>query len=185
MQIKGLILQARIEFVKEYFGEDGWKKVLEAMNEEDRQILDGMIVTATWYPFEIGERLDQAIVDELGGGDQSIFEEIGAKSARRSLLKVHKSFLTKDDPQAFMKKADMIYKFYYDTGYREYEETGPTSGIMTTHEAETFSAPDCLTVIGWYKEGLKMCGAKNVKAYEEECRARGGSCCRYRFSWEL
>jgi len=37
---------------------------------------------------------------------------------------------------------------------------------------------------GWYKEALKMCGAKNVVAVEEECRAKGGSCCRYRFQWK-
>ena len=79
----------------------------------------------------------------------------------------------------------MIYKFYYDTGYREYEETGPNSGIMTTYEAETFSAVDCLTVIGWYKEGIKYCGAKSVTVVEEECRAKGGKCCRYRFEWSM
>jgi uncharacterized protein (TIGR02265 family) len=185
MQIKGLILHARIEFVKEHFGEEAWNHVLESMSEEDRRLLGDMIVTAKWYPFEMGERLDRAIVEELGGGDESIFEDIGVKSAKRSLLKVHKSFLTPGDPQAFMRKADMIYKFYYDTGYREYSETGPTSGVLSTYEAETFSAADCLTVLGWYKEALRMCGAKKVQAVEEECRAKGGTCCRYRFNWEI
>ena len=185
MQIKGLILHARTEFVIEHFGEDAWARVLESMSEDDRRILGDMIVTAKWYPFEVGERLDRAIVDVLGGGDEKIFEEIGVKSAKRSLLKVHKSFLTPGDPQAFMKKADMIYKFYYDTGYREYQETGPVSGVISTYDAETFSTADCLTVIGWYKEALRMCGATNVQAVEEECRAKGGTCCRYRFKWEM
>lgn len=185
MQIKGIILHARLEFVKEHFGEDAWSRVLESMSDEDHQLLGVVIVTAKWYPFEVGERLDRAIVDILGGGDEGIFEKIGVNSARRSLLKVHKSFLVPGDPQAFMKKANMIYKFYYDTGYREYKETGPNSGVISTYEAETFSAADCLTVVGWYKEGLKMCGAKSVQAVEEECRAKGGTCCRYRFSWEM
>lgn len=185
MQIKGLILHAREEFVKEHFGEDAWESVLEALSEEDRAVLRDIVITGKWYPFEVGEHLDHAIVEVLGGGDESVFEEVGAKSATRSLTKVHKSFLTPGDPQAFMRKADMIYKFYYDTGRREYEETGMKSGVLTTYDAETYSGPDCLTVIGWYKEALKMCGARNVKAVEEECRAKGGSCCRYRFSWEI
>lgn len=185
MQIKGLIVHARVEFVKEHFGDEAWNRVLESMSAEDRQILGDTIVTAKWYPFEVGERLDRAIVDILGGGDEGIFEDIGVKSAQRSLLKVHKSFLKPGDPQAFMNKSDMIYKFYYDTGYREYKETGPNSGVVSTYEAETFSAADCLTVVGWYKEALKMCGARNIKAEEEECRAKGGTCCRYRFSWEI
>jgi len=185
MKIKGLVLHARKEFVKEHFGEGAWGKVLDALPSQDQELLKGTIFAVSWYPFETGERLDQAIVDVLGGGDESIFEEIGAKSAQRSLAKEHRSFLTPGDPQSFMKKANTIYNFYYNTGYREYKATGPNSGVMTTYEAETFSAVDCLTVIGWYKEALSLCGAKRVEAVEEECRAKGGSCCRYRFQWVM
>jgi len=185
MEIKGLILQARKEFVEDDFGEGAWNRVLAALPAEDRASIQDLILTAKWYPFELGERLDRAIVAVLGAGKEKVFEDIGVKSAQRSLTKVHKSFLTPGDPQAFMGKADVIYKFYYDTGRREYEETGPTSGVITTHDAKTFSVPDCLTVIGWYKEALRMCGARNVEAVEEECRAKGGACCRYRFKWNM
>ena len=54
---------------------------------------------------------------------------------------------------------------------------------MTTYDAETFSVPDCLTVVGWYKEALKMCGVKNVSITEETCRATGGEHCRYVIKW--
>ncbi|MGD1047434.1 MAG: heme NO-binding domain-containing protein [Candidatus Krumholzibacteriaceae bacterium] len=185
MEIKGLILQARKDFVEDSFGKDAWQKVMEALPPEDRARLGDLILAAKWYPFELGERLDRAIVNVLGEGKEKIFEEIGAKSALRGLLKVHKSFLTPGDPQAFLGKAGVIYKFYYDTGRREYTPTGPTSGVLTTYEAKTFSVPDCLTVIGWHKEALKMCGARNIEIVEEECRAKGGSCCRYRVKWSM
>jgi uncharacterized protein (TIGR02265 family) len=185
MEIKGIIIQARKEFVEEHFGADAWPRILDALQSEDRKALGDLILTAKWYPFELGERLDRAIVNVLGSGKEKIFEDIGAKSAQRSLTKVHKSFLTPGDPQAFLKKADVIYKFYYDTGRREYEQTGPNSGVMTTYDAKTFSGPDCLTVLGWHKEALRMCGARNVEGVEEECRAKGGSCCRYRFKWNV
>jgi uncharacterized protein (TIGR02265 family) len=184
MKIKGVVLLSRRQFVKDHFGEDAWEKVLQALPAEDRAELEA-IFAAKWYPFEIGKRVDQAIVDVLGAGQESVFEDLGVKSAQRNLEKEHWIFLAPGNPQAFMKKAGLIYRFYYDTGYREYEETGPNSGVMTTHEAESFSAPDCLTVIGWYKEALRRCGAKNVEVVEEECRARGGDCCRYVFSWEM
>jgi uncharacterized protein (TIGR02265 family) len=185
MEIKGLVLQARKEFVDENFGKGAWEKVLEALPQEDRESIRDLILAAKWYPFELGDRLDKAIVKVLGEGEEKVFEEIGAKSAVRSLTKVHRSFLVPGDPLAFLKKADVIYKFYYDTGRREYTETGPTSGVLTTYDAETYSVPDCLTVIGWYKEALTMCGARNVEVKEEECRATGGKCCRYRVAWTL
>ena len=185
MKIKGVVVHSRKEFVEESFGKGAWEKVLAALPPEDQALLRGAIFAATWYPFEIGDRLDRAIVAVLGHGDESVFEEIGAKSARRSLSREHQYFLAPGNPQAFMKKANAIYRFYYDTGYREYAETGPDSGVMTTYEAETYSHPDCLTVIGWYKEALKMCGAQDIEIVEEECRATGGSCCRYRVRWRM
>lgn len=185
MKIKGVVLHARQEFVKAHFGEDAWERVLRSLPPEDQASLRGTIFAAVWYPFETGERLDRAIVDVLGGGDERVFEQIGAQSARRSLSKEHSAFLSPGDPQAFMRKAQLIYRFYYDTGHREYVETGPNSGVLTTYEAETYSIPDCLTVIGWYKEALRMCGASEVEMVEEECRARGGSCCRYRVWWKI
>lgn len=108
---------------------------------------------------------------------------LGAASADANLAGVHKAFLTPGDPQAFLAKAPQIYKLYYDTGRREYARTGPNAAVLTTFDAETFSAPDCLTVIGWYRRALEMCGATRVHITEEECRARGGAVCRYRISW--
>lgn len=185
MKIKGTVISARREFVKEHFGEDAWMNVVSAMPPADQVIIKGMILSSAWYPFEIGNRLDKAIVQVLGNGKESFFEELGAESARRILTTEHRSFMTNSDPQTFMKKAGLIYKFYYDSGSREYKETGPLSGNITTYDSETYSIPDCLTVIGWYKEALKMCGAKNITAVEDECRAKGGSCCHYKFQWKI
>jgi uncharacterized protein (TIGR02265 family) len=72
---------------------------------------------------------------------------------------------------------------YYEKGRREYEKTGDKSAVLTTRDAEVFSAPDCLTVVGWYRRALELCGAATVTVVEEECRARGADVCRYRLSW--
>ena len=185
MKIKGTVINARKEFIKEYFGDGAWEKVLNTLPSPYQDQLKGTILSSTWYSFEIGETLDNAIVKVMGGGNLSFFDELGAVSARKSLAKEHKSFLSKGDPQGFLKKAGIIYKFYYNTDSREYKQTGPQSGLMTTFDSETYSAPDCLTVIGWHKEALKLCGAKQVNVIEEECRAKRGKCCRYRFQWSM
>ena len=185
MKIKGTVINARKEFIKENYGEEAWEKVMSVLPDADKSILKGSLLSSMWYPFEIGDRLDSAIVKVLGRGQISFFEEVGAISARKGLAKEHKSFLVQGNPQAFLKKAGIIYKFYYDKGRREYKETGPLSGIMTTYESESNSAHDCMTVIGWHKEALKFCGAKQVTMIEEECLAKGGSCCRYRIQWTM
>ncbi len=183
MKIKGNTLKAREAFVKERFGREKWEAVMESLSEADRNLLKSSVVNSGWYEFALGDRLDKAIVSVVGGGDMRVFEEIGRASARENLAGVHGSFLEPRDPQKFMAKAPMIYRFYYDTGRRTWESTGPTSGILTTYESETFSTADCATVVGWYKEALSMLGAKEIAILEETCRARGSDVCRYRVSW--
>jgi uncharacterized protein (TIGR02265 family) len=181
-QVKGAVLKSRLAFVEEHGGPGAVEDVLNALSEEDRSALR-MILTVQWYPFELGKHLDDAIVRVIGGGKTEFFERLGEASAQRNLTTVHKQFVVQGDPHAFLAKAPTIYSLYYETGRREYRKTGDTEGVLTTRDAETFSSPDCLTVIGWYRKALEMCGATGVRITEEECRARGGAVCRYRVSW--
>ncbi len=182
MKVKGNIIKSRIAFVKERFGEEAWQKVLASLPEGDRQQL-GKAMNIGWYEFELGDRLDKAIVQVLGGGKTQVFEEMGRASARENLSTVHSSFLQPREPQKFMAKAPVIYSFYYDKGKRTWEPTGPNSGMLVTTGSETFSTADCATVIGWYKEALAMLGAREVTIVEETCCAKGADACRYKVSW--
>lgn len=182
-QIKGTILKSRLGFVEQHWGRGGVDTVLAALSAEDQRALRP-ILTVKWYPFELGERLDAAIVATLGDGRSEVFERLGAASADVNLTTLHKQFLSPGRPHVFLGKAPQIYGFYYETGSRVYEQTGDRSGVMTTRDAETFSVPDCLTVIGWYKRALEMCGVQGVSIVEDECRARGGAVCRYRVEWQ-
>ena len=181
-QIKGTILKSRLTFVEQHWGREGVERVLASLPQDDQQALRA-ILSVKWYPFAIGERLDAAIVQVLGEGKSEVFERLGAASADANLTTLHKQFLAPGKPHVFLGKAPLIYGFYYETGSRTYEQTGERSGVMTTRDAETFSVPDCLTVIGWYKRALEMCGAEGVSIVEDECRARGGEVCRYRVEW--
>jgi uncharacterized protein (TIGR02265 family) len=182
-KVKGSVLKSRLEFIRKEFGEAGLEKVMNSLPEGDQKVL-GRLVAVTWVDFEIGKRLDDAIVKILGGGSSRFFERLGEASAEVNLSTLHSAFLAPGDPQAFLAKAPQIYRLYYDVGRREYEKTGERSGVLTTHDAETFSKPDCLTIIGWHRKALELCGAKNVHIVEEECRASGGRVCRYRVTWQ-
>ena len=182
-QIKGAVLKSRLAFVEEIAGRDGVARVLEALPPGDQRTLK-MIFTSNWYPFPLGRALDEAIVQVLGQGRSEFFERLGEASAEKNLSTVHAGYLTKGDGHAFLAKSPSIYGLYYEAGRREYQQTGPKEGILTTYDAETFSAPDCLTVVGWYRKALEMCGLTGVQVWEQECRAKGAAACRYRVKWE-
>jgi uncharacterized protein (TIGR02265 family) len=182
-QVKGAVLKSRMAFVEEHSGKEGVQRVLASLSPGDQRTLR-MLFTSNWYPFELSKTLDDAIVRVLGGGRTEFFERLGVASAEKNLATVHSGYLTKGDAHEFLAKAPSIYSLYYETGRREYQATGPKEGVLTTYDAETFSAPDCLTVVGWYRRALEMCGVRGVKVVEEECRATGGKVCRYRVRWE-
>ena len=182
-QIKGAVLKSRLGFVEEHFGKDGLARVLASLPADDQRLLR-IVFTSNWYPFELGKRVDDAIVQVLGGGRTDFFEKLGEASATKNLASLHSGYLAHGDAHAFLAKAPSIYSLYYETGRREYQRTGPTSGTLTTYDAETFSAPDCLTVVGWYRKALEMCGVTGVQVSEDECRAKGGAVCRYQISWK-
>jgi uncharacterized protein (TIGR02265 family) len=184
ISVKGSVLRARLALVDELAPGDGRQRVLARLDAGERGTLESLLASS-WYPFELGRRLDEAIVDELGGGRTEFFERLGEASAEKNLGPggVHRGFLVPGDPQAFLAKTPLIYSYYYDQGRRDYERTGDGEAVLTTRDAETFSAPDCLTVVGWYRRALEMCGARSPRVVEEECRAKGGEVCRYRLSW--
>ncbi|MFY9611071.1 MAG: TIGR02265 family protein [Blastocatellia bacterium] len=184
MEIKGSILTSRIEYVKERFGDRSVEAVLNSLPNGDQALLRNEINPAGWYHFQTGQRLDAAIVQVIGRGNAKLFEEMGASSAEQSLSGIQRFYLDPGNPQGFMLRAPLIYHVYYDKGWRDYWATGPSSGVMTTFQAETYSAEDCLTVIGWYKQALKMCGAQDVEIIEDTCRALGGEFCRYLLRWK-
>lgn len=184
MKVKGGVLTARQAFVQQHFGPGAWDKVLEALPPAHRAIFTGLLLPASWFPFEVSTSVDDAIVRVLGDGRRDVFERIGAASAEKNLRGAHRHFLTPGRPHEFLGRAPTIYGFYYDTGRREYQKTAPRSGELKTYNAETFSTADCLTVIGWHRRALEMCGARGVSVTEERCRAKGGEICHYVVRWE-
>lgn len=181
-EVKGSVLKSRFAMIEELGGAQAVERVLAAMPAADQAALKA-VVAVGWYPFDLGKRLDDAIVQTLGGGRAEFFEKLGEASAEKNLSGAHKSFLAPGDPHRFLSRAPTIYAAYYKTGRREYEKTGEKSAVLTTYDAETFSKPDCLTVVAWHRKALEMCGCTGVKVVEEECRAQGGAVCRYRVSW--
>ena len=64
--IKGVVLKSRLGFVRENKGEPGLQSVLARLPEADRAAMNSLL-PSSWYPFELNERLDQAIAQAKGG----------------------------------------------------------------------------------------------------------------------
>jgi uncharacterized protein (TIGR02265 family) len=182
---KGAVLVARLRFVEERFGSDALGAIIAALPDDDRRTLEEIVLPAAWYPAELNARLDAAIIKHMGGDAKRAFWELGRQSADRNLDTMHRGFLRKKSPMRLLEQTTTIYRLYYDSGSRDFEATGETSGVIVTRGAEDPTEGDCLTVMGWHQRALEKCGARDVKVTHPECRARGGAVCRYALAWTL
>ena len=182
--VKGSVLLSRLDFVREHFGEEGVASLLEALTDEDRGVTTRLL-PAQWYPFELGERIDDAIMTVLGRGDPGTFHRLGVRSAEVNLAGVHAVFVHVGDPHGLLRRAPAIYKLYYDTGSRSYEKTGEHSCRLTTRDSEGYSRADCFTVIGWHQRAVELCGGRNVRIEHPDCRVEGARTCQYDISWNI
>jgi hypothetical protein len=182
VRVKGGALLSRFAFVREHLGgEEAVARVIARLPEADRNAC-ASILTGGWYPFELNERIDAAVAAESGLGADA-FLLMGEKSAIQNLGGPHKAMLSIGDPHGLLRRAPQIYTMYYDTGRREYETAGEKKAILRTYDAATFSRNDCLTVVGWHRKAIEMCGGANAKVTETQCRAKGAPHCEYICEW--
>ena len=182
--VKGSVLASRLAYVRSERGAGTLTLVLARLLPEDCALLSGILLPFAWYPFETNARLDRAIADEFGIGNE-IFLRLGARSAEDNLTSAsQKQWIVDKNPQALIKQTSTIYGVYYDTGRRDYERVGDASAVLRTFDSLSFTSEDCLTVVGWYERAIQMCGGKNVRVEERFCRARGNPLCEYACSWE-
>ena len=181
-EIKGTVLESRLALVQRRLGDSGLRRVLDRLPEGDRRLLSGVVMPVAWYPFALNDRLDRAIAAELGQG-AAAFRALGAQSAQDNLAETHKIYVKSHDPHGLLKHTAQIYGLYYKTGYRTYEWVSPTRAILRTFESKSFSAFDCLTVIGWHEKAIELCGGLAPRVEEVRCRSREGDRCEYVCDW--
>ena len=182
--VKGSVLQSRLEFVLHHRGAEGVQRVLDRLPGDDRAVFSGLVMPFAWYPFEANDHLDHAIALEMGRGD-AVFRELGAASADDNLTSASQlHYMREHNPHALLKQASGIFTVYYDTGRREYERLADTRAALRTLDSLSFSTSDCLTVIGWHERAIEMCGGRNVRITEPHCRALGAALCEYLCEWD-
>jgi hypothetical protein len=180
--LKGTVLLSRLSFIKTRLPRGG-ERVLGRLPPEDRATLRGIVLPTSWYEFALCERLDRAIVEELGRGEDG-YRDLGAWSAEQNLGSMHKSFIDGQDPHGLLRQAAHIYRHYYGSGHRTYERLSDTRAAVRTFGSLTFSRADCLSVAGWHEKAIALCGGVDPRVSEPQCRARGDMICEYLCEWK-
>jgi uncharacterized protein (TIGR02265 family) len=184
--LRGASLLWRIRYVQERFGEAGLREALDLLSPAEREVLGGRLLATGWYPLELGQRLDDVLARALSPGDRRwLFLELGRACAQANLTGPQRHLVAAGDPMALLESAPILWAAYHSAGRCSFEETGATSGVLRTFDAECVSEDDCLAALGWFERAIELCGGSEVQVTEEACRARGDDHCRYRCQWKM
>jgi predicted hydrocarbon binding protein len=183
-KIKGSVLLARLEFIKEHGGDRTLQAVLGKLSEVDREVFTGMILPVSWYDIRLELRLDMAIAAVISPNDPARpFLAMGRSSAEKNLAQYQSDFVEVGNPHRVLSRAPQLYRLYYDAGRRTYEKLDERKAVLRTFEAPTVTVEDCLTIVGWHERAIEISGGKAVDVKETKCRTRGHDHCEYLCEW--
>jgi hypothetical protein len=182
MHVKGGLLRARFLFVMMNHGLDVWTRVLATLDEADRESLKEIGI-ADWYPLRLLDAVDRAIVAELGGSPDAVYEELGAFSATSSLSGPYSSLLN-PDVHSFLRQSALIHHAYQDFGAAGYEPLSETSGLLKIDYGQSPPASFCTSGSAYFRHAIELCGAHAARITHTRCTARGDAACEFYITWQ-
>lgn len=180
--VKGSNILNRLAFLRDRFGSDATDRLLDSMATGDAAALRPRVLATSWYPFDLYNRIDEAIVALFGDGDLSICEEMGADSARRALSGTYRAFL-KDGPGPLLQRLASLHSRFYDEGKQEVTLMGAQRAVIRNTYVPCSTRTNCLVARGFYRTVVEMSGGRAVHVTEGGCSATGSPFCLFNIVW--
>src|SRR5215813_12724478 len=133
-RVRGRLVMPGRAFVKEQFGENGWQRVLAQLAPADRKIVDGLILSESWYEVELYNRFYEAILREFSGELNNLALQLGRHAAEMNVPLFHRILIRFGSPQGMFGRAAAIWKEYFDQGRMEVIERGENYTRVVLHD---------------------------------------------------
>ena len=181
MNVKGTALRARLRYVEERAGIDGYRRFVDALSPETRAIVDARILASAWYPFAAFVELCEIIDRQLGHGDLALCDELGRYACDANLPTLYKIFFRMADVRYIIRRAAAAWRVNYDEGAMTVVREGDHEVVLRMEVPAPHRA-HCLSVRGWMVRAGELSGAKGVRVVES-CRVHGDPQCEFAMTW--
>ena len=171
-------------------GAAAWDKVLGAVTQADRTLLQGIMLAGSWYPVGTWNRSLRAYLTQNYKDLDAAMVAFANYVAEKDLNSVVKVLLRLGSPEFILTRTGWLWARYFDQGNYEAKEEAPRQWRMwlgaPTAEDEGAGALTCGPgVAPWLQRGLVINGAKNAQVKHVKCRFNGQARCEYEARWSL
>jgi hypothetical protein len=171
-------------FLKENFGDVGWRRVLAELPGTQRAVLDGLMLQDSWYDRAMHSALLEVALRVLGGADPTLLgRRIGARIARHHDKLYLRPLLKLGGPRIVVRRAAALYRDYYQGGEMSVVEEREAGGVLRIDDP---SAPRLFcdaTLPGFAEELIRLAGQEPVFVRQIACRFAGAAFCELDIEW--
>ncbi|PYQ31103.1 MAG: hypothetical protein DMF56_04150 [Acidobacteria bacterium] len=180
-RVKGAMVRAHLQFVRDRIGEAALERTLAAIPESVAAEVNGILVSS-WCKFESLVVLDQTIARVSGREPHMVMRELGRHSAQINLSTLYRAF-HRDDIHEFFRHSATLHRQFQDFGDCVYEQLGPASGRMSIRGAKCFSPTYCSSEAGYLEEVIATHGGTSAHVSESACQCANDDHCVFELRW--
>ncbi|MFH2137103.1 MAG: hypothetical protein ABII88_01175 [Candidatus Omnitrophota bacterium] len=186
MNIKGVHFKSMLSAVKILFGEEGFKKAVSGLTEEDKKIVNTeRMASVRLLPLDSVVRFMEIVIRDLAAGDERIALKMGKIVGDLELNSIYRVFITTiGNPEFIVKKTPMIFEALHDSGKLTFEKSEENNFLMTVTGFSKNQRVYEFGMMGWIKYYFELSGVKSVKAEIIKSIGAGEKEAQYKFSWD-
>ena len=185
-KIKSVAIIAIKKYVIEHFGEDAYKKIIDQLDEKNKQALENLLTISQWCPVEICKSFclaTEKVLSSYGKPDQ-IFYETGYTAAISDLPSFYKPLIHLLDVNFTLKVTTKLWRLYHTHGELRVERIDKNSSYVYLDNFPTPYKAVCWSTAGYLHGIVELVGYKLAKPIKEvECFLEGGKCCTFLVAW--
>ena len=185
MEVKGSAVATLPLFVRENFGEDGFKKWHTALSPDAQKVFEKNVLTVGWFPLEQTLTVPtKKICDLFYNGSMKGAWDSGRFSAEQGLRGVYKMFIKLGSAAFIAKKASSILPTYYDPSEMKVGDLQADSTVIHITKFEKPSEIIDNRIGGWMEKALELSGYKTVSISITKSLAKGAPYTEFQVSWK-
>jgi methyl-accepting chemotaxis protein len=173
----------RREFVREYYGESEWQRILGALSPETRSLLSGTILPTHSYPQRAYAEFIGTLKKLLGGNDPNAFARKMARYVAKAEARgAYSSALTGDGPLELAQKFPLLFKLQFSHGELKATQKGSSHFIYEmTHPVEAELCQN--SWVGFMQGLMELQGEEHCSVEHFSCVHKGDDRCIYEVKW--
>jgi methyl-accepting chemotaxis protein len=173
----------RRDFVRKYYEESEWQRILAALSPKTRSLLSGTILPTHSYPQSAYAEFIGTLKKLLGGSDPNAFARKMARYvAKAEAQGAYSSALTANSPLDLAQKFPMLFKLQFSHGELKSAQKGPHHFIYEmTHPVEAELCQN--SWVGFMQGLMEMQDEERCSVEHISCVHKGDACCAYEVKW--